>query len=180
MDELEKLFAEASASVKRVTKGEPEPAKAPEPEPVVLEVPKAVEPAPRPAPPQAMGSREPFLAKGGEQSAESLRVEGPEGEATIPWNAIGNLRLGRVEGTQYLGFLHQSRVYYFGQSEVAYKGLLSRLQPSTVANWRALVLELAEHVGTSADPGVEALSTGTGVVPKYDSLPEFLARVRSA
>ncbi|MEW6284253.1 MAG: hypothetical protein AB1758_36905, partial [Candidatus Eremiobacterota bacterium] len=91
-------------------------------------------------------------------------------------NKIESLHLGRAENRQFLALRFNRGVYFFRDDNVAYKGLLSQLQASLVANWRALVLELAQKSG-QGDDGVQAVVTGAGVVPKFQSASDFLGRL---
>lgn len=190
MDELEKLFAEASASVKKVTSApsapaparteEPPPPPVAAPEPVVeaeLAPPQPVMAPPKPAPvaqPVAPGG--PIHLPGGQQSANGFVVQSPNGPVEIAWNRIESLHLGRAENRQFLAFRFNRNLFFFRDDNVAYKGLLSQMQPSATANWRGLIVEFAEKTG-KGDDGVQAVTSGGGVVPKFNTAQEFFAKL---
>jgi len=186
-DELSKLFAEAGAAVKKAhsepsapsqiaAQIAPEPAvPAPEPE-AQLEEPAA--PAPRPAPAPAAppaGATQQVL--GGSLDAAGAAVNhAGGGQSQVPWSAVSSLALGRLPEGSCLAFRCRDTIYYFLDSRLDYRGLLPELQPTSVMNWRALVGAFAANCGASADPGVQALTSGGGVVPKYGGLDDFLGK----
>ncbi len=200
-DELKKLFAEAGDAVKKAsTRPAPvesaTPPQAPPPPPPLAAAPPAPphaapEPLPPPVaeappveratsiPPAAPG--EPRKIVGGEQGAEGLTVRTADGQAiALPWHAIRGLTLGRVGDRQWLAFGSGGSLYYFGDDNVAYKGLLKSMQASTAMNWRGLVQELASQVPDSGDAGVTVLTGGSGgSIPKYQDRQTFWATVQS-
>lgn len=189
MDELEKLFAEASASVKKVTAAPAapaakleEPAAAPPPEPLPVEEPAAPppnlsQPPPRPlAVAQQSAPGGPIHLPGGQLSAQGFVVQGPNGPVEIAWTRIESLHLGRAENRQFLAFRFNRNLFFFRDDNVAYKGLLTNMQPSATGNWRALITEFAEKTG-KGDAGVQAVTSGGGVVPKFNTPGEFFARL---
>lgn len=194
MDELEKLFAEASASVKKATA---RPSEAPAAEPAAVEAPAPPEisvmaepQAPPPPPPAAPPVQQqaprpaapsgppggPIHLPGGQQSPSGFVVQSPNGPVEIAWNRIESLHLGRAENRQFLAFRFNRNLFFFRDDNVAYKGLLSQMQPSATANWRALVVEFAQKSG-QGDEGVQAVISGGGVVPKFNTAADFFARL---
>lgn len=192
MDELEKLFAEASASVKKATA---RPTEAPAAEPPAVEpapppeIPVMAEPQAPPPPPvvQQQAPRPPASAPsgppggpihlpGGQQGPNGFVVQSPNGPVEIAWNRIESLHLGRAENRQFLAFRFNRNLFFFRDDNVAYKGLLSQMQPSATANWRALVVEFAQKSG-QGDEGVQAIISGGGIVPKFNTAAEFFARL---
>lgn len=190
MDELEKLFAEASASVKKVTSAPAAPAArleepaAPPPPPAPVEEVEApppptaqMQPPPKPAPvaqPVAPGG--PIHLPGGQLSANGFVVQGPNGPVEIAWSRIESLHLGRAENKQFLAFRFNRNLFFFRDDNVAYKELLSNMQPSATGNWRALITEFAEKTG-KGDAGVQAVTSGGGIVPKFNTAAEFFAKI---
>ena len=190
MDELEKLFAEASASVKKATSA---PAAAPRqeeaapPPPPVAAAPVVEEVAPPPAPTLAAPPRPsgvaapiapggPIMIPGGTLSANGFTVQGPNGPVEIPWSKIESLHLGRAENKQFLAFRFNRNMFFFRDDNVAYKGLLSNMQASATGNWRALITEFAQKTN-QGDAGVQAVTTGGGVVPKFNTAAEFFSKI---
>jgi len=197
MDELEKLFAEASASVKKATaRKEPEsPAEEPAPAaptptaaapppppppqaaPPVAAAPATSAPAapaaaPRPAAPGGF-----TVVSAGTQNDASLTLEVDGAPRDLPWGAC-QLALGRVGTVQALGVKHGAAVYMIPQDRVNFKGLVRQLQPDTVGNWRRLIVELAEKI-PSSDPGIAAIVGGGGMIPKYATVEAFADQVRA-
>lgn len=178
MDELEKLFAEASASVmKATTRKEPEPAA---PEPPAEEVaptppPQAVAPPPKPAAPAGPGGT--FTVSSGQQGDSGLTLDVDGAPRDVAY-AGSFLALGRVGTVQMLGVRQGASIYLIPQDKVNFKGLVQQLQPDTVGNWRRLVVELAERI-PSSDPGVSAITSGGGMIPKYATAEAFIDQVRA-
>ncbi len=180
MDELEKLFAEASASVKKATtRKEPEPA-VPEPpaeEPAPTPPPQAVAPPPPPKPAAPAGPGGTFTVSSGQQGDTGLALD-VEGTPRDVAYAGSFLALGRVGTVQVLGVRQGASLYLIPQDKVNFKGLVQQLQPDTVGNWRRLVVELAERI-PSSDPGVSAITSGGGMIPKYATVEAFADQVRA-
>lgn len=180
MDELEKLFAEASASVKRaVQKADEPPApppKEPEPEPEVAV--QATEPAAPPPPPPPAPSTASIKVGGGSRTDTGLVLTGPGGSHPVEWSQVRNVALARTDRGQALAFQAAGTLYYFEDAEMNYKGLLAPLEPTAMANWRNLVSEFAQKSGSADDPGVAAVTQGGGMIPRHPSLEAFLASRR--
>lgn len=177
MDELEKLFAEATASVRRVT-GKQSSQEAPSPgggEKRQPEVSDESAPEIHRAPPPAGQA---VQLTGGTRRESGFRAIGPAGPVEITWAGVRSLTLGRLEGGQVLAFQHEGRLYYFADDEMNYKGLVSRLEPTATANWRAWIGEMAERAGSTEDAGVQAVTGMAGMIPRYPSLEALLAKVR--
>lgn len=181
MDELEKLFAEASASVKRAVQKTDEPAAPPpppEPEPVAQVEEPAAPAAPPPPPPAPARAAEPTKVSGGSRTDTGLVLTGPGGTYPVEWSQIRGVALGRTDRGQALAFQAGGALYYFEDSEMNYKGLLAPLEPTAMANWRNLVTELSQKSGSADDPGVLAITQGAGMLPRHPSLDAFLASRR--
>lgn len=183
MDELEKLFAEASASVKRAVQKTDEPAAPPPPPPPTPAAPEAVAEAPEPAappppPPAPARSAEPTKVSGGSRTDSGLVLTGPGGTYPVEWSQIRGVALGRTDRGQALAFQAAGALYYFEDSEMNYKGLLAPLEPTAMANWRNLVTEFSQKSGSADDPGVLAITQGAGMLPRHPSLEAFLASRR--
>jgi hypothetical protein len=186
MDELEKLFAEAAESVKKVvktSKQEPPAEAAPaRPAPPAAGAPPApaspaASPAPTPAPP-ARPTGTPVQVSGGQQTPGGLSLTSASGTIEVPWSGVRKVCLGRAENVQVLALNTNAGLLYFRDDNIAYRGLVSQLQPSATANWRAMVAEFADKAGKTQDPGVQAVTTGTGMIPKYPSLEALFAAAR--
>lgn len=183
MDELEKLFAEASASVKRAVQKTdepdppPPPPKPPEAAPEVAEAAPAPEPVAAPSPPPAQSGM-PIKVGGGTRTDAGLDLTGPAGTHPVEWSQIRGVALGRTDRGQALAFQAGGSLYYFEDAEMNYKGLLAPLEPTAMANWRNLVSELAQRSGSAEDPGVAAVTQGGGMIPKFPTLEAFLASRR--
>ena len=149
--------------------------------PVVEEV--APPPAPiLAAPPKPSGVAAPIapggpiMIPGGTLSANGFTVQGPNGPVEIPWSKIESLHLGRAENKQFLAFRFNRNMFFFRDDNVAYKGLLSNMQASATGNWRALITEFAQKTN-QGDAGVQAVTTGGGVVPKFNTAAEFFSKI---
>lgn len=185
MDELEKLFAEAAESVKKVVKAPREetpsegtPAR---PAPPASGAPSApaspATPTPAAAPPGRPAGL-PVQVSGGRQTPGGLSLTSASGAIEVPWSSVRKVCLARAENVQVLALCTHSGLIYFRDDNIAYKGLVSQLQPSATANWRAMVAEFADRAGKTQDPGVQAVTTGTGMIPKYPSLDALFAAIR--
>lgn len=187
-DELQKLFAEAGAAVKKkVTEPGPPVAPAaptlepvaPPPVPVAADgdFPVAV-PVARPSAPAAAGGE--VRLTGGEQTDAALVARTQAGgSVTVPWGQIRGLSVGRVVDKAVLAFVYGGTLYYFSDDNVSYKGLLKQMASTQPMNWRALVNELAAQVSDKSEAGVQAVSGGGGMIPKYLDQGAFFNAVRA-
>jgi hypothetical protein len=206
-DELQKLFADAGAAVKKVQKSpapdeeaaRSEPAfeekrdvpveKAPPPRepqaspfsdsPIAAQPrPEAPKPAPRPAP--ASGASKLTQIVGGLGEDANLQATTAEGATvTIPWQAIKALALGRVEDAQIIGWIFNRGVYYISDKRITYKGLLAQLAPIATQNWRSLLSFVTQKTNLTSDQGIQALQTAGGMIPKYPNMEAFLNHLHS-
>lgn len=133
-------------------------------------------PAPRPAGPAGPQTR----LVGGEQADDALLGKTAEGGSVrLPWAQIRALSAGRVGERMLLALKHDGKIYYFVDDAVTYKGFLRTMASTLAMNWRGLVGELVERVADKSDPGVQALTGGGGMVPRYVDNAEFFGKVSS-
>lgn len=131
--------------------------------------------------PAAPASADGTVRLGGGELTDAALIARSTGGSTvsIPWGQIKNLSLARVIDRNILAFVFQGTLYYFNDENVAYKGLLKQLQATLTMNWRQLVNEIASHVADKSDPGIQAVTGGGGMVPKFLDMGAFFNAVRS-
>lgn len=198
-DELQKLFAEAGQAVQKAKvtppAASPAPVSTPSQEEVKAEVSAPKAPAPladddfelsapaaKPAapPPAPAGPGGEVRLVGGEQTDAALVARTQAGASVnVPWSQIKGLSLGRVIDKSVLAFVHGGTLYWFGDDNTAYKGLLRQMASTQPMNWRALVGEIAGHVSDTSEAGVQAVTGGGGMVPKYLDMGAFFNAVRA-
>ncbi|GEM_PF-2029052 len=205
-DELKKLFAEAGAAVKKV-QSTPKPTEEVESprEEQIQEEPVHEQPAapvekqeslwdeedsspviaptqPRTPPaPQAVSiahGRAVQIVGGSYDDTNLLGMLGDQSYTTIPWKSIRFLALGRVEDAQVIAWLSGKTVYYIIDKRIAFKGMIPQLAPSATQNWRNLINHFCQKTGLSSDPGLVALQTPGGLIPKYPALDLLFAQLK--
>jgi hypothetical protein len=93
---------------------------------------------------------------------------------TIPYKAIKCLALGRVEDGQMIGWIYGTTAFYVSDKNVTYKGFIPEVAMSAIQNWRNLLNEISQKIGLATDAGIQALTSGGGLIPKYHTLEDFL------
>jgi hypothetical protein len=207
-DELQKLFADAGAAVKKVQKApapEDEAAReAPAPEkhniqqekaptpardaqaspfadspPAATPRPDAPKPAPRP-PAAAPGTARIIQIVGGLGEDANFQATTSENAAvTIPWQSIKALALGRVEDAQIIAWVFNRVVYYISDKKIAYKGLIPQLAPIATQNWRNLLAFVTQKTNLTNDAGIQAFQTPGGLIPKYHGLEALINHLQT-
>lgn len=203
-DELQKLFAEAGEAVKKkVTEAAaPAPAPvAPVPPPAAVSAAPVAPPPPAPAPPPVaddddfklvppvqrsatpvapVAAGDEVRLTGGEQTDAALVGRTQAGQSvTLPWGQIRGLSVGRLADKAILAFVHGGTLYYFSDDNVSYRGLLKQMASTQPMNWRALVNELAAQIPDKSEAGVQAITGGGGMIPKYLDQGAFFNTVRA-
>jgi len=201
-DELQKLFADATAVVKKARQedrvGPPAASVSPvaaaeivdpslmvdlaDSPPAVVPVTPAPSPPPPPAAPRTpvpAGAEQ--LITGGSMDDSGIEVRGSGGySGRIPWAPVRSLCLGRIPDGQSLALNCGQTMFYFIDNRTDYRGLLTDPAPSGALNWRKLVENIALAVGEDQDPGIQAVKGIGGMIPKFESLDDFLKHARNA
>lgn len=183
-NELAQLFAEAGAAVKKAH-SEPSTAPAaapPAPVPETQAIPEEAPPveeaqyfAPKPAASPSSAPEGPMQQViGGSLDQAGLTLTHAEGgRSQVAWSSVSSLALGRLPDGLCLAFQSGTILFYFMDSRVDYRGLLPELQPTTIMNWRSLVGALASSTGRTGDSGIQAMTSGGGMVPRYGSINDL-------
>jgi hypothetical protein len=137
--------------------------------------------APRPvAPAPAVAQAGAVRLVGGEQDAAALVGRTAAGATVrMAWSDIRALSVARVGERCLLAFACKGEAYYFSDENVAYKGLLKQMATTLALNWRTLIQEIGSHVADRSDVGLQALTGGGGMIPRFSNLPDFLRSVAS-
>jgi len=185
-DELSKLFADAGAAVKKVKSAPQEEVGAPAEAttPPSGEEKQADHPAPGsraeavPPPraesiPSAGGLKTAQVIGGAIEDANLQAMVKDRSMVTIPYKAIKCLALGRVEDGQMIGWIYGNTAFYISDKNVTYKGFIQEVAMSATQNWRQLLNELSQKIGLTTDTGIQALTSGGGLIPKYGTQEDF-------
>ena len=178
--ELAKLFADAGAAVNK--------AKAPEPKVEETEM-KQSEPssvasisldaplsAPTAAPKQAVSAPVGKIVQvvSGLLEEDAVNLNTPEGSsAKITFSSVKSLALGRVESEQIFAWVSQGRLYFMSDKSINLKGMIPKMAFTAIENWRSFISMMVEKTSLNADAGIQAVVSGGGLIPKYNTKDDF-------
>lgn len=87
----------------------------------------------------------------------------------IVFSNIKSLILGRIEIEQILAFKYNNSVFFISDKAVNLKGMVPKMAFSAPENWRNFIVMFAEKSGATSDAGIQAVLSGSGLIPKYST-----------
>ncbi len=190
--ELAQLFADAGAAVNKAKQSEPKKVELNEnlgisesmafaenittdaenetPSSLVFNTPMNSAPQPKMTPTASVPSGKIINISSGLLEDDSLVVNSSDSQALkVVFSHIKSLILGRVEIEQILAFKYSNSVFFVSDKAVNLKGMVPKMAFSAPENWRNFIVMIAEKSGVTSDAGIQAVLSGSGLIPKFGS-----------
>lgn len=179
--ELAKLFADAGAAVSKAKAPAPKIEETTEEKPlstISLEETLSAPPVQKQAVPASIGKI--VQVTSGALDGDSITLNTQDGSSVkITFATIKSLALGRVEPEQIIAWVCQGRLYFATDKSINLKGMLPKMAFTATENWRNFLGMLSEKTSLNADAGIQAVISGGGLIPKYNTKDDFFNYVKN-